>query len=331
MTTDIATLTSTGTGLLWKPIDERDTFHFGDKELEFVDYWPTKGNSIHIIRAAEKFSQMGDCRYEYHYVSLFHICLDDLKKMELWTILSEDLKKQLELRHVTAQENGKMDADNHKTEMVERMAHARRHRSSDPEYDGIPRTLTCTNPNCGNMDKTIKISPMMVIKQAQCKKQTVEEYVASYQCSECQPRHRGRAPLAKWLNMPRELRCHFEGCTVVLAQHPSMIEKQANASGKKFTEFVNTWLCREHREKKEHHFSSASRALRDGKKGRPRNPAYAEIPKETSCIVCKSVVKLVPDNIIGKAKILGITVKELIATYKCRRCGGRLKKQSKKK
>ena len=129
-----------------------------------------------------------------------------------------------------------------------------------------------------------------------------------------------------WKDMPKELKCV---CGFILKQHPSQTDKQATAAGKTFDEFVSSWQCRGCRPKKAHHFSSASTS--GVRRGRAPNPAFEGIPKETSCKKCGKTVKLVAQNIIDKAKILGLTVDELIATYKCRSCGGKLTKKDKNK
>ena len=61
--------------------------------------------------------------------------------------------------------------------------------------------------------------------------------------------------------------------------------------------------------------------------GRPSNPLYAGIPKKITCVVCKKEIAVIPAQIIEKSKILNMEVTELVNNYKCRSCGGRLKKQ----
>lgn len=306
-------------GLLWKPVEERLLFPHGDNDdqAQFIDYWPTNKNKkpIHCIRICEVHtSGLGNSNdYAIHGVEDFS--MEELKSFGVWDLLSEGMQKVIE-------KQSKIDEEI----VSSRMEHARKHRKNNPEYDGVPRELKCCTKGCGNV---VKYSPAIIIKQAEIRNISVAEYVSTWKCSECEPRKRGKKTSAKYANMPKELHCSEKGCKVVQVQHPSITEKQAAASGKTFTEFVNEWKCREHRAKKAHPLSAEGRALRGdkgGHRGRPANPLYANIPKKAICIGCGEEVTLMPQNVLDKCKVLGKTVEELVGSYKCRKCGGRLKK-----
>jgi predicted RNA-binding Zn-ribbon protein involved in translation (DUF1610 family) len=65
-------------------------------------------------------------------------------------------------------------------------------------------------------------------------------------------------------------------------------------------------------------------------RGRKANPENEGFPKKATCISCGKEVAITPTNIRSKAARLEITVEELLANYKCRSCGGRLKKKVEK-
>ena len=94
----------------------------------------------------------------------------------------------------------------------------------------------------------------------------------------------------------------------------------------KIQEYCSSYLCRS--------CNPEWGSWRRGKKhrrGRKPSPENAGFPKEATCSVCERVVKIVPSNIRGKASKLGITVEELLANYKCRKCGGVVRGKRKKK
>lgn len=287
--------------------NSRPMFEIGERKFEFVDYWP----DLKKVRAWLKTNNMGTHQDYLGMIPLNRIPVEILKNLPVWAVLSpieqDELTKSSATMELIEQQN-----------VAERMEKARRGRKGDPELVGIPRELTCTNPNCGSCKKTIKVNPRMVIKQAARKQQTVVEYVAAWKCPECEPRRRGKAPSAKWLNAPRELVC--KKCGKVQPQHPSMTEKQADAAGKKFTEFVDTWLCIKCRPEGDKR-----------RRGRAPNPLFAGIPKTVHCTGCKKEVTVVAAQFLAKAKILKMTVEELVKNFKCRSCGGRLPRQKKNK
>jgi len=203
----------------------------------------------------------------------------------------------------------------------------RRGKPANEKYINMAKMLTCHHPEC-----TVKLvqHPSQTEKQANQAGKTYEEFVASWLCREHRPEgsKRGRKANANspWKDKAKELVC---ACGIKQAQHPSQTYKQATAHGKTYEEYVAGWQCKACRPARSYNFTKET--VKGFRKAREnKNPEFDGIPKETSCKVCMKVVKLVPQNIVDKAKILGISVKELIDGYKCRSCGGRLSKKSKK-
>lgn len=124
----------------------------------------------------------------------------------------------------------------------ERMANARKHRSVNNDYTGVPDDVKCSK--C-NQVKTV--GKYVVVKRAKADGKDVDTWIKTFQCPVCNPKKRGRQPSAKYANLPKELNCHHEGCTFVQKQHPSITEKAARAANVGFNVYVATWKCRPHR------------------------------------------------------------------------------------
>ena len=292
-----------GTGQLWKPIGER--LHFEDRDgskYEFVDYRP-KNNFIRawIIKAPTDYGLVA--------ITVQSVPSEELKRLGIWDKLDNFIQKGIESHDV-------------KQEVIvqEKMDHVRKHRVKNPEFANLPSTIKCSK-----CEDEKNVPKAQIIKRAKAKNITPEEFIKIFVCLKCDPSARGKKPSAKWASLPKELKCTHIGCDAIQKQHPSMTEKAAEVKGITFSEYVASWKCKIHREKKPHQFSKEEREAR-GKKGRPANPEYVDIPKEVNCKGCGKLVKLVPANIIEKAGILKMEVKDLVANYKCRSCGGRLSK-----
>ena len=137
--------------------------------------------------------------------------------------------------------------------------------------------------------------------------------------------------------MPQSLSCHFPGCNFVLNQHPAATEKQAAQSGKGFNEFCDTWLCRTHRPKKEHHFSKSARMARgevsktkvdnpvvqNGQpkhRGRTADPKWAGMTSELHCCVkdCVKIQKQHPSLTLKAAQLHGQTFDQFVNHWRCK-------------
>jgi hypothetical protein len=307
-----------GKGLLWKPVSDRIEFTATDKmQYQFIDYFPKK-NLVRLWQIDRNDKNSLEMRvYPYSYFSI-----DDLKAMGVWDILRDEQKKTVEMSLVQAAQNAS-----------DTMEHARRHRTPNSEYVGIPREVTCCK--CGTSKA---IAPALVIKRSTLKKITPEEYAKKYVCLECDPTQRGRKASGKYASLPKEIHCCHPECKFVQKQHPSMTEKLADAKGVTFSEYVANWKCKEHRVKKEHHFTKMKREReargeivvpktykkREGgegkRRGRAANPAFEGIAKELTCNHdgCKVKQAQHPSISIKAADGKGITLDEYFSTWKCR-------------
>jgi rubredoxin len=212
------------------------------------------------------------------------------------------------------------------------MEHARKHRQPNPEFNGIPDTIVCTNS--GESKKVVKAN---VLKYAKADNISIEDYVKNFQCPTCNPRKKGRQTSGKYALLPKSLVCHFEGCNKVLVQHPSMTEKQAQAAGVGFNEFCEKWMCKEHRPKKAHYFSKEARENRGekvnipvkgtnepkmgtGRRGRQASEKWAGMASELKCNHegCTKIQKQHPSLTMAAAKRHGKTFEEFLNTWKCK-------------
>lgn len=312
---DTIEIKDTGKGLFWKPIGERMILIRKGIELEFVDYWP-KQNSIRVW-----VNQMGSGSFKTFKVEDFSV--EELKSVEVWDLLTDEQKKVIE--------NGYIQA---KAQEVINTEERRLGRQPKAEYEGIPREIKCIR--CGEMQV---IAPANVLKYVEKAGQTIGEWVEQFKCSDCEPRRRGKQPSEKWLNLPREIHCCENGCEFVLKQHPSMTDKLAKVKGISFEEYVAIWKCKEHREKKPHHFTvmKESRLEKESKeskvevkepvktamkghRGRQANPIYDGLPKGLTCCIegCGFFQVQHPSISIKIAGSKGLDLKEYMGNWKCK-------------
>lgn len=200
-----------------------------------------------------------------------------------------------------------------------------RGRKANPLFAGIPKELTCRK--CGSKTQS---APSNTHARAEAKGITVEEFLKQFVCQICEPRKRGRPagcgkkPNPEYANVPKELVCKC-GNKVAVAQ--SALVKRANDKGMTVEAFVGQYkcqICHPTKGRKPKGYVEATGVDSD-KTQTPKN----KFPLETTCIVCKSVIKIVKSNIEGKAKILGMTPMELVNNFKCRKCGGKITKAQK--
>ena len=318
------TMTAVGSGKVgqfWKSCTEapRSFFRIGKNDFEFVDYWPDK----ECIRVWLNTTQLGDHSDSLVLLPIAKIPADVLKDLPVWDTFSKEVQEDLSKRAATLELIEQQ-------EVVDRMNHARRHRKGNPEYAGIPRELVCTKCECRENATVQKVPPAMVIKYAKRDGKTVEEYVKTWECSKCSPRRRGKAPSAKWAKFPRELIC--QKCSHIQKQHPSMTEKQIVASGKKFQDFIENWLCMKCRPE-----GDKRRGKRKvdpisgviGHRGRVANPEFVGLPKFMTCS-CGNKVNTNAHQLKIKALAQGTTILELIKNYKCQVCSPSKKGRHKK-
>jgi hypothetical protein len=314
-----------GKGLLWKPIIERVEHKASDGiTYEFVDYW----DKLRKVRVWAKSNEANVLHLSVKEITSFSS--DDLKVFGVWDLLSEDDKKAFETNIAMV-----------KSQVIDKMDHVRKHRKSSEDYIGVPREVTCSK-----CQKVQAMAPAQVIKRATAKGIDPHEFAKVFVCLECDPSQRGRKASGKYANMTKELKCTHEGCTFVCKQHPSMTEKAAEKKGMTFTEYVNSWKCKEHRVKKVHHFTQAKldrEASGKGKikvekvigekkhKGRASSGKYDGISGELHCTHpgCKFIQRQHASLSIKAAEVKGISLQEFFANWKCKE--HRIKKSDKVK
>jgi hypothetical protein len=285
-----------------------------------------------------------------------------------------------------AEEKGITPEEYAKTWKCAKCEPRKRGRQVSSELADLPRELKCSTEGCKEVSGYV--SPTMLKQRAEEKGITIEEYIASWKCSTCEPRKRGRAATGKWDGFVSELACP---CGFKTKQHPSVIAKNAEAAGMSYEDFVKAYRCRSCKPattnttttrgrkmspdspwfglakevkctnpecgkvQKQHASITQSQADKAGKtfdeyvatwkcmacrpngekRGRGNTTTTTttgtNIPNKTVCKGCNKSVNIVASNIIEKAAILGITPEELVNNYKCRSCGGKLKKADKVK
>lgn len=312
-----------GKGELWKPSEERMSItRKGGLKIEFVDYWP-KFQTIRIWEVS-----FGGGAFKIMKVEDFSVA--DLQAFGVWELLSPAFQEEISKGYVQVEAKYQQDKqDAHEERMEKRKGRA--------DYVGIPREIECSK--CG--DKKA-VAPANVIKYSEAANLTIEEWVKQFKCSTCEPRHRGRQANEKWVGLPREIHCSEKGCTYIQKQHPSMTDKMAKEKGITFEEFVSTWKCKAHREKKVHHFTlmkeaRLAREAKEGKvevvevkkpvngavkghRGRQASGKYDGMSSELHCSAkgCKFTQKQHPSLTITAAEKKGKTFKEYCATWKCK-------------
>lgn len=350
--------TAKGLGLLWKPVGERQFLYRKDYQFEFVDFW---NDPIYTIRVWELKNGTGSIKI----LPVSDFPVDDLKNLGIWDLLSDT--KKVELENGVVQIEAKYQAEkiaNHEERKAGRKARSeykdipkeipckkcgemktiipsyvykttqakgitvdewiekfvclkcdpsKRGRKSSGKYDNVPKEIPCSHEGC---TFTQKQHPSVTGKQAEMAGKSVEEFVSGWLCKEHRP-----AKVHHFSKEGREARL-AEGKPVKTRQAHQAKEKPIKA-------VVETNLIQDPKEAVTISKEPVEGFVK-GRRGRLPNPAYAMIPKEAICVGCQKSVKLVAQNIIGKAAILKITVDELVKNYKCRSCGGRLTKNSKK-
>jgi hypothetical protein len=324
-----------GTGNLWRPIVERlDYVASNGLKYEFVDYW----DKLKIVRAWEyRSNNPNETMMNLMNISIFNLSIDDLKEFKVWDLLSDEDKQTIEKKQPVKAVKEKVDENGE--------VKIKKTRTPHPEYEGVPK-----NYKCHKCNKEVIMQPGQVLKRCALHKITPEDLVKTYVCLSCDSTQRGRKSSGKYDGLPKELHCSHPDCKNIQVQHPSMTVKASEKLGMDVKTYIANWKCKSHRIKKAHHLSKEARIARgevikpakikvikyrvEGevlRRGRAPNPLFAGIPHTTKCTGCGKEITLVAQNILDKAKILGITVEALLKNYKGRCCGGKLKKVDKVK
>ena len=242
--------------------------------------------------------------HKYGILDVKNVDVDSLKKIGVWDNLALEVQKDI-VEGITQQTKDVKD-------LMEKARSSRK-----DKYVNVPRFLYCTLCH-----KKTPISPGVLVKKVEKIAlvkgitYTLDIFLKEYACKECSPVRRGRAANPEFVNLPKFMICK---CGAKVATNPNQLKKKAKKEGTTILELIKNYSCQ-----------LCTPTKLGGRKGRKANPEFANIPKTATCVICKKSVIISPPNIIGKAKILKITVEELIKGYKCRSCGGRLSKGLKK-
>ena len=189
---------------------------------------------------------------------------------------------------------------------------------SSEEFKNCQRNFECIK--CGKSDY---IPPSILSKKlGEYDLDTYNEFVSQYTCSNCVPKRRGRQSNPLHKDVPKSTNCSKCGKECILNVKKLYEDNEGDMD--KISEYCKSYLCR----KCNPNWGSW---LKGKKKGHKTSSKYDDFPKTAICIGCQKEIGIVPQQIENKATKLGITVQELLENYKCRSCGGRLKKEKVKK
>lgn len=313
----------TGLGLFYRsPLDEklREVFTYKGVEMQFVDFWPTniEGNPFNYIRASYT-EYLGTGSYQLHTV-LIHISkidIESLKNMEIWQLISEELRNKLV--------SGDFADQNTKTQDIKcEVIINQKGRKRNPDYKNYPRELKCCTEDCEG--KMPYISPTMLVKQSTLKNISIEEYVASWKCSRCEPRKKGRQSgkvNPDFAGIPHKTNCIICNKEVTIA--PQNIIDKSKTLGITTEELVKNYKCR----------SCGGRISKsttvdengvittttNGFRGRKADPnsLWFGKTKELKC-ACGAILIQQPSQTYRMAEKLKITYEEYVAGWQCREC-----------
>lgn len=295
-----------------------DCIKFEDKrerDLRFVEFMPKAS----LIRAWWIKEDMGQqCDSILLGLDPREVGQEALEFLGIWDKLSDSMRFDIE--------NGDTLI---KKQIQERMAEMREKRKGKEEYADLPRMITCCNSGC---DSSVYIAPSILEKKAglrglegDARAKALKAFLDTYECSECKPVRRGKAPNPLYKNIPRKVKC--SDCDKECTINVKNLYEQTGGDKAKIKKYCDEYLCRSCNPD----WGSWLRGKnRKGRKAKPENEGF---PKEATCTNpdCGKVVKIVPDNIRKKAALMGITVEDLLANYKCRSCGGVIRGAKRKK
>ena len=276
-------------------------YRFVGVEDDFLNCWVIKSDNIGGGSAYQALIRP----------ELFKI--ETLKSKNIWDEITVSRQKSIELGLESIQE-----------ERSERMEHARRGRKSKVAYAHIPREIRCS---CAHVDD---IAPGVFVKKAglfcqdtELERTKIQKFIDDYKCSVCVPRRKGRARNPLYANIPRSVKCSGKDCGKECTITSKVVYELTGGDKEKIEKYCKEYLCR----KCNPEWGSWLKGKRGGR-GRKPNPENVGFPKEATCVGCSRKVKITPNNIRDKAKRMGITVEVLVSTYKCQKCGGRMKRKS---
>ena len=146
------------------------------------------------ILAWEKTMVQGDHIDHFSLVDISDFDVSDLTLMGIWENLSDDIKNGI----TNKEKFDKEQIGQH----MEKMRAGRR-----KKYENVPRIIECVS--CHTKQK---IAPGLLIKKTEKIAQekqilfTVEDYLKTYECTECKPVFRGRKPNPLFTNLPATMK-----------------------------------------------------------------------------------------------------------------------------
>ena len=307
----------TGLGLLYSsPLDSnriRDPITYNNIEMEFVDYWPTKvdGTQFNCIRASYS-KPIGYGTHELYlvYIHIGRFPVDTIKSIGVWDLLNDEEKKNMEEKtfnlakdEALAQPVGKKRGD-----------------------DNFPRELHCSSEGCDG--KLPYISPTILVKNAEAKGISPEEYIKTWKCAMCEPRKRGRAASTnlEFSSLPHTMKCK---CGKEVIVNPIYLKSKAEKNNTTVLQLIESFVCQSCCPTKGRHKGegSGNKTEKSGvestttttTRGRKPNPEFAGLPKTIKCKCGKEVTANYAYLKI-KAEKEETTIQNLVENFQCQTC-----------
>ena len=165
---------------------DRASFEFEGTTVYFVSLLSTKR---HVIVAKPK-KNMGDIVVTHLRLPVKLVPIEFLEEAKVWDKLSLETQSEIQSQ-----------GDLKKEAIHNKMAHARGKRKR--KYSDWPNEIKC---KCGHVQVINKT--MLAKKMDKDIGLTIEKYVATYQCQECNPtKGRGRKANPAYAHLPKELVC----------------------------------------------------------------------------------------------------------------------------
>lgn len=295
--------TNVAVGKFWKSSIEapRDTFTIAGQDYEFVDFWP-KNKSI---RAWHKKYESGTHTDRLQFLSLSEIAVSTLKELPVWEALTKEEQDKLI--------NGTAAMEQIEQDIINKLNKVSNKGKRKLKYVGIPRELVCSKCSIPETATRMKIQPALVLKYAEKKGLSVEEFCKTWVCQSCNPtkgRGRSKSVNSEFANLPTELVCKCGNTTPL---NPYNLKAKAIKLGTTIEALIKSYVCQ----------------TCHPTKGRKRKEGSEKaIPID---LVCKCGKKVIcPSSVVKKrAEKKGLTLEKFIKTWACQVCNptkGRYKK-----
>lgn len=236
--------------------------------------------------------------------------IDVLKSLGVWDLLSADRRQVVETCEFQV-----------KSLISGRMENARNARKPKSEYAHIPREIRCFE-----CDEPSSIAPGVFVKKAglYCEdtdeeRAKISKFELSFRCASCAPRRRGRQRNPLYASIPRTIKCSG-ACGKECALNAKSVYELTGGKKDAIETYVKEYKCRSCN-------PEWGSWLKGKGRGRKPNPENVDFPRTAKCTGCSKEIAIVPSNIRDKAKRMKVTTEHLIANYKCRSCGGVVRKK----